>query len=195
MGWVPYGGPSWLGLSSPGLATLGGSHPSAAGSSVLLGVHGVQLASSASTYGSYQGLVLSSSLSLTLFLGCLPLRWLMVLVLGGCCGQLLGPLTIGHRCCVMPFFPICLSSIFPPQLLVGLTGCCFPATESTPWLVQWRTACLFSWPLPPWCISSTGWPELLVVVWQFRMPLVWRLSCTSWMPLYQCLDLDGILLK
>ncbi len=88
MGWVPSGGPSGIGLSCPGLTTLGGSHPSAAGSSVLLGVHGVQLASSASTCGSYQGPVLSSSSSLTLFLGCLPLRWLLVLVLGGCCGQL-----------------------------------------------------------------------------------------------------------
>lgn len=78
-----------------------GSHPLVAGSFVLLGTN-EQLVSSASRYGSCQGLLLSSYLTLFRILD---------LVKGGCHGRLLVCQSLVPQLFVMPPFLICFSSL------------------------------------------------------------------------------------
>lgn len=94
------------------LTILGGSHPLAAVSFRIPGIHGVHSASLAR--------IMSGSGAVQLFI-LDTLSWMsaivmvLVLVLGDCCGLLLDPLAIEHCCYVMPLSPICLSSTVQSQ--------------------------------------------------------------------------------
>ena len=93
-------------------ATLGGTCLLASGSSELPGDHRVQLVSIACSWGSSQGLILSNSSVLRLFLRCLPLCSLG-LVMGDGCGPFSSVLDIEY-CSYVLLLPYAIKVPFVP---------------------------------------------------------------------------------
>lgn len=145
--------------------------------------HGMQSASSASRHGLYRG---PSAVQLFIFD---TLSWMSAIEVfsRSCSGWLLWEALRSTRAS-----GLCDASLFHIPLQYSFTS----ALSGCDWLLlfpcHWEytlagsvgNSLFILWLLPLWCISLIGWPELLVSIWQFPVPQVWRACCTSWVPLY-----------
>lgn len=69
-------------------------------------------------------------------------------------GLLSDSLAVEYCCYLMPHSPTCFSSIAQSLALVGLLSCCYPATDSSLWMAQWKKKqfTVYSPPSSPWRI-------------------------------------------
>ena len=145
----------------PMSTTLGVSHLSAASSSELPCVHWVRLASLANKCGSCMSLVLSSSSSLRLFLGCLLLWYLLSLI-----WQLWSSLKSTEPLSLVVMWCLFLSYTLPVQLshpFVSPSSIYYTPTERKPLMILWWTCSWFS-RLPGLYCNSSGNPENWVII-------------------------------
>lgn len=89
-----------------------------------------------------------------------PFLWRLPLLLdvvhGRCCSLLLAPPASEPCWYGLRLSPKCVFRVTLSPASVGLFSYCYPATENTPWMVEWSKAGLFSCLLALWYATSNA---------------------------------------